>query len=254
MPGQRLEARIAALRHRRHFEGHGRTLEAGHGQRAQLARLDLRQHADRIAEHHAELAAQEVADGKRGAAIGHVRHLQAGLRIEQLGHPMVGRAHAGRAVVHRARLALGECNELLQRLHGQVGVHDEDVGIGGRHGDRREVLHRVVGQCLVDGGIDRDRAGLAEQQRVAVGLGLGHDVGLQGGDASRGGLGLGHDLGAEDRARAALVVDQDRLADVLAHLLRHDARDRVGAAARCIGHDQADRLGGVVGGEGAGCK
>ena len=228
MPGQRLEARIAAFGDGRDFRRDRRAFEAGDGQRPQLARLDVRQDADRVAEHDVQRAAHQITDGQRRAAIGHMRHLQTGFACEQLGDEMVGRADAGRAVVHRAGLAPGQRHELLHGLGGRFGIDDQDVGIGRRHGDRSEVLHRIVGQRLVDGRINRDRARLAEQQRIAIGLRLGDEI------------------GADDRARAALVLDHDRLAGILRDLLGHDARHRIRPAARRVGDDELDRFGGIV--------
>jgi hypothetical protein len=76
-----------------------------------------------------------------------------------------------------------------------------------------EVLHRIVGQLGVDGGIDGHRPARRDQQRVAVGRRLGDD------------------LGGDDRLRARLVVDHDRLAELVLQLGRDDARDQVVAAA-----------------------
>src|SRR6266568_898056 len=71
------------------------------------------------------------------------------------------------------------------------------------------------------------RSGRAHQHRVSVGRGLGDDV------------------GADIAARAGPVVDHDLLREALGELLRDDASDDVGAAARREGDDEADRLGGI---------
>ena len=70
------------------------------------------------------------------------------------------------------------------------------------------------------------RAGGRQQQRVAVGRRLGREV------------------GADGAAGARLVVDDQRRAQLLAHLLRQGAREEVGGAAGRERHDQADRLAG----------
>ena len=57
--------------------------------------------------------------------------------------------------------------------------------------DRREILARIVARIGIEARIDRDRAGVAEQQRVAVGLGLGDRA------------------GAEIAAGAGAVIDHD---------------------------------------------
>ena len=53
-------------------------------------------------------------------------------------------------------------------------------------------------------------------------------------------------VAADDAAGAATVLDHDLLPERLAELRREQARDRVGAAARRVGHDDADRLGGPL--------
>ncbi len=183
----------------------------------------MRKHADGVAEHHGDLLADEVGDCERGAAIGHMRHLEAGPAAEELGDEMIGGADAGGAVVHRFRLAPGQSHEVSQRFDRQLGIDHQDVRVGGGHGDRREIPDGIVMQVLVDGRIDGDRAGLAEQERVAVGFRLRHH------------------LGAEDRACAAAVLDHDRLADRFPDALGDDARHRIRAAARRIGNDELDR-------------
>src|SRR6185436_5191488 len=55
------------------------------------------------------------------------------------------------------------------------------------------------------------------------------------------------DLGADDRARPRAVIDDDLLAQPLAQLLAHQARDRIGRAACSVRHDKAYRLGWIFG-------
>ena len=164
-----------------------------------------------------------------------MRHRDPGLAVEQLGDQMIGGADAGGAVVQCARLALGERDELLHGFDAERRIDHHDVGIGRGHGDRREILQRIVGKILVDGRIDRDRPGLTEQQRVAVGVGFVHQ------------------LGADDRAGAAAVLDHDGLSDGLADAFGNDARDRVGAAAGGVGHDQPDRMRRIIVGTCSAC-
>src|SRR6516225_9050461 len=85
-------------------------------------------------------------------------------------------------------------------------------------GDRDEVLLLVVGELAVaiEGGIDRERSGLGDQQRVAVGRGLGHG------------------LRADDVGGAALVLDDDLLAPRLREALGARATTSVTPPAAAV--------------------
>jgi hypothetical protein len=89
------------------------------------------------------------------------------------------------------------------------------------HGDRREVLLRIVGQLCIDARVD-DVAGRNEQQRITIRRGLGG-----GGRANR-------------AAGAAAIIDHDRLAQTFVELLSDHPADDVGAAAGRVRHDESD--------------
>ena len=81
---------------------------------------------------------------------------------------------------------------------------------------------RVVRQLRVQARVDGERTAIGQQDRVAVGRGLRDRI------------------DAHDAVRARLVLDDDRLAHLLAHLLRERARGEVGRAAGKR-HDELDR-------------
>ena len=123
---------------------------------------------------------------------------------------------------------LGQRDQLRDRLRRHRRMHQHDSALGGDQADRRKILARVIADIGIERRIDRKRAGAADHQRVAVGLGL-------------------RDLARRDGAAgAAAVLDDDLLAERLAHLVGDDARDGVVAAAGRIGHDQRDRAGRIV--------
>ena len=137
-------------------------------------------------------------------------------------------ADPGRRVVQLAGLALRERDQFGDRFRLDVRIDQHDQRAGGDQADRREILARVVADIGVERRIDRERAGAAEAERVAVGRGF-------------------RDLARRDRAaRPALVLDHDLLAERLAHLLGDDARHHVVAAAGRIRHHQRDRARGIV--------
>ena len=86
----------------------------------------------------------------------------------------------------------------------------------------REILARIVTGVGIERRVDRERAGIGQQDGVAVGRGLCDRTG-------------------RDRAAgAAAVLDHDLLSERLAHPLGHQARQRVIAAAGRERHHQRD--------------
>ena len=81
---------------------------------------------------------------------------------------------------------------------------------------------RIVGELAVEKRIHDERAVDRHQQRVAIGRGLGDG------------------LGADDGVGARPVVDDDLLAQIFAHLLAHEAAEKIGGAARRERNDERD--------------
>jgi hypothetical protein len=113
-----------------------------------------------------------------------------------------------------------------------------DLGAAaGRDGHRshgREVAHRVIAELGRQQRVQHHGGGGGQQQHRAVGRRVGQRLGADGG------------------VRARLVVYDDDLIEILAHQLGERTRQRIGAAAGCVGHDQVDRLVGHVGRAGHG--
>ena len=217
------EVRYAGLHHRRHVGQHDGAVLAGDGQRPELAGLDLAHHRRRVEEAHRHLAVHHRKDGGRRAAIGHVLQAHAGALLEDHAREVEAAADAARAV--------GELARLGARLRHQVGDgrgrigggDDQHVGESAGDADRHEVLQRIVARRLVEADVEHRRTLRGQQQRVAVG---------------RGACAF---HGPHEAARAALVVDHDRLAERLGELIGVGAPDDVGAGARREGYDHADR-------------
>jgi hypothetical protein len=91
-------------------------------------------------------------------------------------------------------------------------------------GDRRESLDRIIGQLGVEARIDHEGRFRPDEQRVAVGRGLG--------DVFRRDLIVG----------ARLVLDDDLLAPRFGEALRERAGERVGHTAGRGGHDDGHRF------------
>lgn len=75
-----------------------------------------------------------------------------------------------------ARALPGVGDELCEGLHRQAGVHDEHVGLAAQDGDVVEVLDGVVAQVGLHERIGQVAALRGDHERVAVGLGAGHEL------------------------------------------------------------------------------
>ncbi|MCY1224749.1 hypothetical protein D9M72_369200 [compost metagenome] len=221
----------AAFRDRRHLAQRLclRALRGRDRHRPQLAALQVRRDRGCRGEHHIDLPAEQVRDGRAAAAIRNVVDIDLGHLLEQLTGQVRRSAGALRGVVELAGPGPGGCDQVLHGLDGAVRLHHQHIGGAAHQHDGSECLLRIERQLPVQARIDRvgDRR---HHQRVAVGRALGHRI------------------GADDGAAARLVVDDDWLAQVLAHGDAHRPRQVVGAAARGERHHHADRL------VGKGCK
>ncbi|CFL81700.1 Uncharacterised protein [Bordetella pertussis] len=162
--------------------------------------------------------------------------LQARGVLEQLHGQVRGGRVAGRRIAGRLGLLAGALEQCPDRLDAGGGAGDQHQREIAQPGDRREVAPGVVGQVLVQAGVDRRHALVDQDQRVAVRRGL------------RG------RLHADDAARAGFVLDDDRLAQLVRQAAGHQARQRVGQPAHRDGGDQPHRpfrIGGGAGRRGA---
>ena len=170
-----------------------------------------------------DLAADQIGDQLAAAAVRHVLDVEpAGLLLEQLAGEVLRRGGARRAEGELAGLALGELDQLLQRIGLQRRVRDDQVRAEDRVGDRRKVLDRIMVELGVHRRRDHVDVGVHEQ-RVAVGRGARHVVGA-------------------DQAAAAGAVLHDHLVERVRHDRGHRARGQVHRAAGGERDDQIDRL------------
>ena len=181
---------------RRHVRQGGVARVGRDRERAELAGLDVLDGLRRRHERELDLAGEQRRDDGRVAAIRHVQELGAGAAAEQFDAQMMRRARTGAAERDRSRRGLrlgddiGEGFELRIRRHHDEERHRDDVG------NPVEAVDRVERQRLEHRPEDGVAAG-RDQKRVAV---------------RRAACGLG---GAERTGRARLVLDHQRLAEVL---------------------------------------
>ncbi|MNS82909.1 hypothetical protein D3C72_1166690 [compost metagenome] len=134
--------------------------------------------------------------------------------------PYPPRAEAG-AVVR------GPVQQLLHVLGRHVRAGHQQHAGGADLGDEGQFLAGVVWQLRIQELIVENRLGQRDADRVAIGRCLGHHI------------------RADHAGRARAVLDDDRLAQALAHVVGERAGDDVGGAARGEWQDEGDRAVGV---------
>src|SRR6266571_2791022 len=187
---------------------------AGRGERLQLAGLHVLDHGLRRREQQIDLAGEEVGDRLADALVGNVQQVDLGHGLEELGGEVRGGARARGGVGQLAGVRSRERDQLADVRGPDFQVGGDDVGRGGDERHRGELRDVLFGE----------RRGRAHEERVAVGGRLRHGV------------------RADMAARAGLVLDEHLLLPNFGELRRHEARERVGAAAGRKGHDDAHRL------------
>ena len=183
----------------------------------------MRQRGQDIGKHHRDLPAEQVIERRAGSAIGNVLDIGACHLIEQNAGQVRRGAVARRGIAQLARVCAGVRDQRLQIGRRHCGVHRQHIGQVADPHDRREALLRIVGLVRVKADVDRQWPGCTEKNRVAVGLRAGDK------------------LGADVAARACLVLDHDRLAQLRLQALGQPACQRIGRPARRKRHHQRDR-------------
>ena len=201
------------------------TLLRGDGEAAQptvLHREAARQ--QRVGEQH-DVATQHVLQRIGAALVADMLELDAGLRAELLTPQVRNAGVARRGEADLRGLRLGPGDQLGHRLERRIVAGGEQDRHVDEANDRREILHRIVGQLYVERGVGGDRA-RRQQDRVTVGFCLA-------------------------TISVPMMVPPPGLLSTITcwpSLLRQDfgsdARRGIGGAARRIGHDEADRLSG----------
>ena len=174
---------------------------------------------------HRDVAPEEVGQRRASALVGDVHQLDAGGAGEIFAGDVAGGAGAGRAEIDLVGIGLRIRDQFSHALRGERRMHHQRIRRVADHADRRKILARIVAGVLVERGADRQRAGVTQQQRVAIGIALGDR------------------LGTDRAAGAGAVIDHDLLAEQFAHLVGNGATDDRGAAAGREWNDQRDGAG-----------
>ena len=151
-------------------------------------------------------------------------HAHPGQRVQRLGGEVRIAADAEARIGDLARALARQRDQFLHRLHRQRRMHEQRERCIGQVGDRDQVADRIVGQLRVHRRRRGDMADRAEQHRVAIGRRT-HD-----------------EVHADGAGRARAVLDHERLAQLLGHLLHDRPRDEVGVATGRRRDDDAHGL------------
>ena len=150
-----------------------------------------------------------------------MRHIHARRELEQLATQMLQRRAGGKGEL--ARISLGQRREFPERRrrHRRMrGHHHRLLGVTGKS---REIARYVITHFAKYMRVHCQRAGETKQYRIAIGRGFRRH------------------RSSDAALRAATIVHHDLLLPQLCQTRRHDARHRIGAAARRRGYDPAYR-------------
>ena len=198
--------------HGRHVRQRRRARRRGHRNGAHFAGTDMGDRRGEHVEHHLHPAADQVGQGLRRTAIGHVDDVDAGHELEQLGRDMGSGAVARRGEVELAGIGLGIGDELGNRFDRQRRIHLHDHGGAHDARDRSDIAEEIEIEVVVERHVDHVRR-RDQEQRIAVGR--------------RVGSGLGTDIAAGARP----VVDDELLAEPLRQPVADQAGVDVGRGA-----------------------
>ena len=124
-------------------------------------------------------------------------------------------------------LAFSCSTSSLIEFDGDIDVAHERGGDQRKERDRDEILERIVGELAVEERVHHQRSVDRHEQRVAVGSSLGDR------------------LRTDDGVGTRPVVDDDLLAQILAHFLANEPSEKVGGPAGSKRHDQRDLARGI---------
>ena len=200
-----------------------RPLETGQAERLDLAPLCQRQRRQHGVGEQMNLSAHEVGQRRRGPLVRHHERVEAGVALQELDGEVAGRADAGGPERVFLRVLANEREEILEVVgrHARRGADDQRPVSDQRH--RREIVHHVIGDALVQERIDHVHRG-RHHQRVAVGSSLRDGIG-----ADRSGRPAGS------------ILDDEMLSDGFVELLHQDTCDAIDRSAGREWHDHGDR-------------
>ena len=171
------------------------------------------------------VARDKVRQGRRRALVRDMGEVYAGFKLEHFHRQVRSTSDRDRGIGELARLRPGERHQFRYVFGRYAGVDDQVLRRSYSQCDGRQVLDRVKGHLVEQRDVDGQRTVVADQKRVPVRRRLGHVV------------------CADIAAGAALVLDNDRLAQRLLQLGSDQARQHIVGATHNR-NDDTDRFGG----------
>ncbi len=223
-PGREQDARIASLGRGRQVGQRWIAFGVGDEQAPERPAIDRNLGVDRVDHHEAQQPALQVGDGLRVALVADIDRLDAGLHLVEFRRHSRGQG-AGAEIVLRG-IGLELRRQLRRRSDRAVDVDQQHEGRRTHARDRLEAVDRIVGQLVVDRGIDRLRHRRGGEDREPVGLGARHQ------------------FGGRNAVAAAPVVDDDGLPPHRRKLLRIKPRADVRRSPGRKRHDHGHAPGG----------
>ena len=138
----------------------------GDAERLHLALLDGRDRDREVDDHERDLTGDHVRQCCDAAAVGDMLRLSAGHLQEHLHEQVVRRRCARRGKAHLPVPALDQRDQVLHGIDSEPGIDDERELRRADEADRREILHGVVWQRLVDTRPDRQRRHRRNEDRM----------------------------------------------------------------------------------------
>src|ERR1700688_2827140 len=167
-PGIYVEARYSRFGHRRNLRCYSDTPRAADGNCANISAPDHLQYGWDAAECRVDLSPHDIRNGGSHAPVRNVQDADSGIRLEHLAEKMIDRTVAGGRVSQRAGLGPRKRNELFEVIGRKLWMNNENERSDGKRCDRLKILDRIEGNLGIEAGIDRLRARIGHEQRIAV--------------------------------------------------------------------------------------
>ena len=159
----------------------------------------------------------------RATVVGDMHHVGVTLHFEVFHRQIRQRTHTDRSVIECAGLALGQLDQLLDRIDVEITAYRQHIGLGDGQDDRRKIALYVVAGFRFQQRRDCQWPVVTKQEGVSV-------------------IGLGYCIHTDHATSAGFVVHNHRLSEHRPQFVGDDPCHQIDRAARCRRYDKADRF------------